>query len=110
MAGKISENTKVQLEIYEETALKNKKSEKEKEIGQDESKKFQENIEKITSDQIKLIDEILKNKEEDLKYIDLSEIKKFFKKKINHVALIMDGNGRWANKHGLSKKLGMKKV
>ena len=35
--------------------------------------------------------------------------KNFSKKKINHVALIMDGNGRWANKHGLSKKTGHEK-
>jgi ribosome recycling factor len=46
-----------------------KKLEKEKEIGQDDSKKYQENIEKITAEQIKSIDEILKNKEEDLKKI-----------------------------------------
>ena len=70
MAGKISENTKVAIRnIRRDGIEKIKKSEKEKEIGQDESKKFQENIEKITSDQIKLIDEILKNKEEDLKNI-----------------------------------------
>ena len=42
---------------------------KDKAIGQDDSKKYQENIEKITIDQIKIIDEILKTKEEDLKNI-----------------------------------------
>ena len=46
-----------------------KKLEKDKEIGQDDSKKYQENIDKITAEQIKSIDEILKNKEEDLKKI-----------------------------------------
>ena len=30
----------------------------------------------------------------------------FSKNKIDHVAIIMDGNGRWAKKHGLSKKIG----
>lgn len=30
------------------------------------------------------------------------------KKKINHVAIIMDGNGRWANKNNLQKKVGHK--
>ena len=28
------------------------------------------------------------------------------KKKINHVAIIMDGNGRWAKKYSLPKKIG----
>mgnify|MGYP003330235684 CR=1 FL=1 len=30
----------------------------------------------------------------------------FRKKKINHVAIIMDGNGRWAAKNKISKKKG----
>jgi undecaprenyl diphosphate synthase len=30
----------------------------------------------------------------------------FLKKKINHVAIIMDGNGRWAKKNKLTKKIG----
>ena len=30
------------------------------------------------------------------------------KKKINHVAIIMDGNGRWAKKNNLQKKIGHK--
>ena len=46
-----------------------KKLEKEKEIGQDDSKKFQDQIEKITVSQTKIIDDILKAKEEDLKNI-----------------------------------------
>ena len=29
-----------------------------------------------------------------------------FKKKINHIAIIMDGNGRWSQKKGVSKKIG----
>jgi undecaprenyl diphosphate synthase len=31
------------------------------------------------------------------------------KKKINHVAIIMDGNGRWAKKNNLQKKIGHKR-
>ena len=70
MASKISENTKVAVRnISRDGIEKVKKLEKEKEIGQDDSKKYQENIDKITTDQIKSIDEILKNKEEDLKKI-----------------------------------------
>ncbi len=70
MASKISENTKVAVRnIRRDGIEKVKKLEKDKEIGQDDSKKYQENIDKITTDQIKSIDEILKNKEEDLKKI-----------------------------------------
>ena len=70
MASKISENTKVAVRnIRRDGIEKVKKLEKDKDIGQDDSKKYQENIDKITTDQIKSIDEILKNKEEDLKKI-----------------------------------------
>ncbi len=33
-------------------------------------------------------------------------LSKLSKKKINHVAIIMDGNGRWAKKNSYSKKIG----
>ena len=36
------------------------------------------------------------------------KISRKFKKKINHVAIIMDGNGRWAKKYKLSKRIGHK--
>ena len=35
-------------------------------------------------------------------------LSKLSKKKINHVAIIMDGNGRWAKKNNLHKKTGHK--
>ena len=70
MASKISENTKVAVRNIRRDGIEQvKKLEKDKEIGQDDSKKYQESIDKITADQIKSIDEILKNKEEDLKKI-----------------------------------------
>ena len=70
MAAKISENSKIAIRnIRRDGIEKVKKLEKDKEIAQDDSKKYQETIETITSDQIKTIDEILKNKEEDLKNI-----------------------------------------
>ena len=70
MAGKISENTKVAIRNIRRDGIEQvKKLEKNKEIGQDESKKFQDNIENITSNQIKIIEDILKTKEEDLKTI-----------------------------------------
>ena len=70
MAGKISENTKIAIRnIRRDGIEKVKKLEKDKEIGQDDSKKFQDNIESITTTQINSIDDILKSKEEDLKKI-----------------------------------------
>ena len=70
MASKVSETTKVAVRnIRRDGIEKIKKLEKEKEIGQDDSKKFQEKIEQITGDRIKSIEEILKSKEEDLNNI-----------------------------------------
>ena len=70
MASKITENTKIAIRnIRRDGIEKIKKLEKEKEIGQDESKKFQEIIESITSTKIGSIDEIQKLKEADLKNI-----------------------------------------
>ena len=70
MAGKISENTKIAVRnIRRDGNEKIKKLEKNKEISQDDSKKYQADIEEITSKNINFIDEILKIKEEDLKKI-----------------------------------------
>jgi|TARA_Y100000816_G_scaffold214861_1_gene160077 ribosome recycling factor len=70
IAGKISENAKVAIRNIRRDGIEQvKKLEKDKEIGKDDAKKFQDNVEKITSDQIKSIDEMLKAKEEDLKKI-----------------------------------------
>ena len=67
MTGKISENTKIAIRnIRRDGIEKVKKLEKDKEIGQDESKKNQDIIEKITTDHIKAIEEILRSKEEEL--------------------------------------------
>ena len=70
IAGKITENAKVAIRnIRRDGIEKSKLLEKNKEIGQDDSKKNQEIIENITSEQVKEIDSSLKNKEEDLKNI-----------------------------------------
>lgn len=70
IAGKITENAKVAIRnIRRDGIEKIKLLEKNKEIGQDDSKKNQEIIENITSEQVKEIDSSLKNKEEDLKNI-----------------------------------------
>jgi len=70
MARKIAESTKVAVRnIRRDGIEKVKKLEKEKNISQDDSKNFQEQIENMTSEQVQLIDDILKLKEKDLKNI-----------------------------------------
>ncbi len=66
--GKIVESAKVAIRnIRRDGIEKVKSSEKEKEISQDESKKFQNDIDNMTSEFIKIIDDAYKQKEEDLK-------------------------------------------
>ena len=68
--GKIVESAKVAIRnIRRDGIEKVKASEKEKNISQDESKKYQNNIENMTSEFIKTIDDAYKHKEEDLKNI-----------------------------------------
>ena len=68
--GKIVESAKVAIRnIRRDGIEKVKASEKEKKISQDESKKFQNNIDNMTSEFIKIIDDAYKHKEEDLKKI-----------------------------------------
>ena len=70
IAGKIAENAKVAIRNIRRDGIEKIKSlEKNKDIGQDDSKKNQDLIEGITSEQVKEIDSSLKNKEEDLKNI-----------------------------------------
>ena len=68
--GKIVESAKVAIRnIRRDGIEKVKASEKEKDISQDESKKFQNDIDNLTSEFVKLIDDAHKQKEEDLKKI-----------------------------------------
>ena len=68
--GKIVESAKIAIRnIRRDGIEKVKISEKEKNISQDESKKFQNDIDNITSEFIKIIDDAHKIKEEDLKKI-----------------------------------------
>ena len=70
LIGKIVESAKVAIRnIRRDGIEKVKSSEKEKNISQDESKRFQNDIESMTSEFIKIIDEAHKHKEEDLKKI-----------------------------------------
>ena len=70
LIGKIVESAKVAVRnIRRDGIEKVKSSEKEKNISQDESKKFQNEIDNMTSEFIKIIDDAHKHKEEDLKKI-----------------------------------------
>ena len=70
MSSKIAENTKVAIRnIRRDGIEKVKKLEKDKEIGKDYTKKYQDKIESLTANKVKIIDEVQKSKEEDLKNI-----------------------------------------
>ena len=67
LAKKIGESSKVAIRNLRRDGIERfKKMEKDKEIGEDESKKLQPDIEEITSTHIKLIDSIISEKEVDL--------------------------------------------
>ncbi len=70
LIGKIVESAKVAIRnIRRDGIEKVKASEKDKKIGQDESKKYQNDIDNMASEFIKIIEDAHKNKEEDLKKI-----------------------------------------
>ena len=67
LAKKIGEASKVAIRNIRRDGIEQfKKLEKDKEIGEDESKKLQSDIEDITSMHVKLIDSIVLDKEVDL--------------------------------------------
>ena len=67
LAKKIGEASKVAIRNIRRDGIEQfKKLEKDKEIGEDESKKLQSDIEVITSMHVKLIDSIVSDKEVDL--------------------------------------------
>ena len=67
LAKKIGETSKVAIRNLRRDGIERfKKMEKDKEIGEDESKKLQSDIDEITSTHIKLIESIVSEKEVDL--------------------------------------------
>ena len=67
LAKKIGESSKIAIRNLRRDGIEQfKKMEKEKEIGEDESKKLQSDIEEITSKHVKLIESIVSEKEVDL--------------------------------------------
>ncbi len=67
LAKKIGESSKVAIRNIRRDGIEQfKKLEKNKEIGEDESKKLQSDVENLTADHIKIIDSIVLDKEADL--------------------------------------------
>ncbi|MDC3143792.1 ribosome recycling factor [Pelagibacteraceae bacterium] len=67
LAKKIGESSKVAIRNIRRDGIEQyKKMEKKKEIGEDESKKLQTDVENLTSNHIKIIDSIVSEKEADL--------------------------------------------
>ena len=67
LAKKIGESSKIAIRNLRRDGIEQfKKMEKEKEIGEDESKKLQSDIEEITSTHVKSIESIVSEKEVDL--------------------------------------------
>ena len=67
LAKKIGESAKVAVRNIRRDGIEQyKKMEKDKEIGEDDSKKLQSDVENLTSDNIKVIDSIVLEKKADL--------------------------------------------
>ena len=71
---------------------------KKKEISEDDEIKNEKEIQVLTDKHIKLIDDKVSSKEKNNDYMN----------PIKHVAIIMDGNGRWGTKKGKSRNFGHK--
>ena len=90
-----------------------KDDEKKKEISEDDRKRGEDEVQKLTDRIIKAIDEELARKEKDI----LSAVnapaadigRGRAKASARHVAIIMDGNGRWAKKRHLPRVVGHQK-
>jgi undecaprenyl diphosphate synthase len=100
LAGKYAEQARVAVRNIRRDGNDDlKKAEKASEISQDDQKKMETEIQKDTDAAIKRIDETLKTKEAET----LASVPS---KGPRHVALIMDGNGRWAERRGLPRVVG----
>ena len=83
-----------------------RKLEKDSEISQDEQRKLQNDIQHLTDDHIKRIDETLsaEGQRDPSGLMSLSAAPP--PRLPRHVAIIMDGNGRWAQARGLPRIAG----
>ena len=76
-----------------------KNLQKKKAISEDDEKKYEKDIQTLTDNHIKVVDEKIVSKEK--RNNDNMN-------PINHVAIIMDGNGRWGLKYKKSRNAGHK--
>ena len=116
---KYTEGGKVAVRNIRRDAMENfKKQQKASEITEDELKMAEKDLQKLTDDSCKELDKLLENKEKELPV----RLMGLFSKKIHHhgagqvdksrlprhIAIIMDGNGRWAKQRGLPRTAGHK--
>ena len=116
---KYNEGGKVAIRNIRRDALEAfKKMQKASEITEDELKLAEKDLQKMTDDHCKELDKLLDTKEK--RNSCLSDGPVFQKKKHHtagqvdenrlprHIAVIMDGNGRWAKRRGLPRTAGHK--
>ena len=72
----------------------------EKEISQDDLRRGEEIIQNLTDNYVSKIDLLLEKKERSFRNLKM--------KNLNHLAVIMDGNSRWASSRNLPSKAGHK--
>ena len=82
-----------------------KKAEKDSEISKDEHRDQGEDVQKLTDSFIGKIDNAFRHKEREIMQVSRRSLKPE-PRGPNHVAVIMDGNGRWAKARGLPRTEG----
>ena len=97
IASEFAENSKVAIRNIRRDFIEASKNEKKDlNLSEDDLKRKLNDIQKITDNNIENIDKIL-----ELKKTDILKVQ-FLLNKLNHIALILDGNKRWAKKNKLS--------
>ncbi len=112
---KYAENGKVAIRNIRRDAMESfKKKEKASEITEDDLKQAEKDLQKLTDDSSKKIDELLARKEKGTDGDLMSETRNtlhtagWAASPPRHIAIIMDGNGRWATRRGLPRTAGHK--
>ncbi len=112
---KYAENGKVAIRNIRRDAMDAfKKMEKASEITEDDLKQMEKDLQKLTDESSKKIDELLARKEKELMEDLMAEVRTgthtagWVGDPPRHIAIIMDGNGRWATERGLPRTAGHK--
>ena len=108
---KYAENGKVAIRNIRRDAMESfKKKEKASEITEDDLKQAEKDLQKLTDDSSKKIDELLARKEKELMSGTRNTLHTagWAASPPRHIAIIMDGNGRWATQRGLPRTAGHK--